>query len=385
MVFMVFCGLGVVMGRLELGRLVGIGAGAIGLAEGGQSAGCGAEGVETGHWPRRAEVVVEAAGGDVAGLLRRVAAIAEVVVGGVVGGRAEIRCHVGAVAAEVAVHGLGVPGNRGESEEAEGEERFHVFDLVSPVVRCGRFLPPVWFVHRDRLHPLHRKPQTASYNFLWLTLRVLSELRGTAKVPLVEAPDLSALQSGDGDAWDAAFRWLWPVVFAVAQTRLGQFLPAEVEDVAIESLEEMVEAAKEVKRVEELKSLAASVAHNRAVSRLREHFAQKRGGGQTESLEARQEQDGGGPDVAIEESPVADLWRGELAGLLSELQSEMKPEQRALLNDFFLNSLSYEQLAAKRCIPKGTIGVYIKRGLEELWRVGVRHPNLLKELEAFLR
>jgi hypothetical protein len=49
-------------------------------------------------------------------------------------------------------------------------------------------------------------------------------------------PDLKALQAGDADAWNAAFDWLWPTVFAVAQLKLQPFLPDEIEDVAIESL-----------------------------------------------------------------------------------------------------------------------------------------------------
>src|SRR6266849_2613620 len=105
------------------------------------------------------------------------------------------------------------------------------------------------------------------------------------------APELKALRLGDADAWDEAFRWLWPTVFAVAQLKLEPFLPGDIEDVAIESLEELVEKVKEIKQVEELKRLAASIAHHRAVSRLREHFARKRGGGQTESLEARRDAD----------------------------------------------------------------------------------------------
>lgn len=200
----------------------------------------------------------------------------------------------------------------------------------------------------------------------------------------VETPDLSALQRGDADAWDVAFRWLWPVVFTVAQGRLGQFLPADVEDVAIESLEEMVAVTKTLKHAEELKPLAASVAHNRAVSRLREHFAQKRGGGLTESLEARQELEGVS-ELAGGNSPLADVGRSELATLLTELQAELKPEQRALLADFFLHGLSYEQLAAKHGLAMGSVGVYLKRGLEALRRVCERQPERLKELEAFLR
>ena len=45
----------------------------------------------------------------------------------------------------------------------------------------------------------------------------------------------------------------------------------------LETLEEIVDKVREVKRAEELKPLAASIAHNLSVSRLRERFAKKRG------------------------------------------------------------------------------------------------------------
>ena len=54
-------------------------------------------------------------------------------------------------------------------------------------------------------------------------------------------PDLKSLQQGDGAVWDEAFCWLWPTVFAVAQLKLQPYFPNEVEDVAIEALEEIVE------------------------------------------------------------------------------------------------------------------------------------------------
>ena len=65
-------------------------------------------------------------------------------------------------------------------------------------------------------------------------------------------PDLRALQTGDADAWNAAFDWLWPTAFAVAQLKLQPYFQNEVEDVAIEALEELVEKVRAVKTVEEL-------------------------------------------------------------------------------------------------------------------------------------
>jgi RNA polymerase sigma factor (sigma-70 family) len=201
----------------------------------------------------------------------------------------------------------------------------------------------------------------------------------------VTAPDLKALRLGDADAWDQAFRWLWPTAFAVAQLKLQPFLPADIEDVAIESLEELVEKVREIGQVEELKPLAASIAHHRAISRLREHFAKKRGGGQTESLEARRDTNTSDCDPAGGDSPVDKLGQTELAELLGNVQTDLKPEQRAIISDFFLHGLTYEELAGKHGIAVGSVGVYLKRGLEGIRRWGRQHPEPLQELKDFLR
>ena len=185
----------------------------------------------------------------------------------------------------------------------------------------------------------------------------------------MQMPDLQALQRGDAAAWDMAFPWLWPAAFGAAQVTLQPYLPAEVEDVAIESLEALVEKVRELKSVEELKPLVASIAHHRAVSLLRERFAKKRGEGRTESLEAVQEANMADcPDPAAD-SPLAALEQKELAERLSGTLSELKPPQGAVLTDFFLKGLSYEGIARKHGIPIGSVGVYLKRGLETLRRI----------------
>src|ERR1017187_7715485 len=166
-----------------------------------------------------------------------------------------------------------------------------------------------------------------------------------------------------------AFPWLWPAAFGAAQVTLQPFLPAEVEDVAIESLEALVEKVRELKSVEELKPLVASIAHHRAVSLLRERFAKKRGQGKTESLEAVQKEAVMGCPDPTADSPLAALDQKEVAECLSRTLSELKPPQGAVLTDFFLDGLSYEGIARKRGIPIGSVGVYLKRGLEALRRI----------------
>ena len=198
-------------------------------------------------------------------------------------------------------------------------------------------------------------------------------------------PDLTALQAGDEGAWDAAFDWLWPTAFAVAQLKLQPFFPEDVEDVAIEALEEVVGKVRELKSGEELKPLTASIAHNRAVSLLRERFARKRGAGKTQPLDKPVDDVGEAIDPPNEVPLLVELDQAELAALLRDLQRGLKPEHRALLDDFFLHRLSYEEIARKHGLAMGSVGVYLHRGLEAMRNAATRHPVILKELEAFLR
>ena len=188
-------------------------------------------------------------------------------------------------------------------------------------------------------------------------------------------PDLKLLQQGDGAAWDEAFRWLWPTVFAVAQLKLQPYFPNEVEDVAIEVLEELVEKVRAVKSSGELKPLAAGITHHRAVSLLRERFAKKRGGGKTESLDAPTNGDGNPHDPPSGDSPLADLEQKELAQRLGQSLAELKPPLGEILSDFFLHGLRYEEIAKQRGVAVGSVGVYLKRGLDAMRRIWGREEN----------
>lgn len=205
----------------------------------------------------------------------------------------------------------------------------------------------------------------------------MSAARHCDILKLVQLPDLQALQGGDAAAWDTAFSWLWPAAFGAAQVTLQSHLPTDVEDVAIEALEELVEKVRDLRSVEELKPLTASIAHHRAVSRLRQHFAAKRGSGKTESLEAKQQETGDAPEATAMDSPLASLEHKELAEALRRHLADLKPPQGEILADFFLRGLTYEEIAKKHRVAVGSVGVYLKRGLEAMRRIwGRNHKHL---------
>ena len=191
----------------------------------------------------------------------------------------------------------------------------------------------------------------------------------------VSLPDLGALKTGDANAWDEAFAWLWPTVFAVAKRILQPYFPNEVEDVAIESLEQLVGKVPEVQSVEELEPLAASIAHHRAVSLLRERFAKKRGEGKTASLDAQPDDGISQNELTSSDSPLADLEQKELAQRLGKSLTELKPPMGDILSDFFLHGMRYEEIARSRGIAVGSVGVYLKRGLEAMRRIWAREEN----------
>jgi RNA polymerase sigma factor (sigma-70 family) len=166
--------------------------------------------------------------------------------------------------------------------------------------------------------------------FLTLKLGVLAVLR--ACFSTLNLPDLCALKTGDANAWDEAFNWVWPAVFAVAKLKLQPYFPNEVEDVAIESIEQLVKKVPEVKSVEELKPLAASIAHNRAVSLLRERFAKKRGEGKTDSLDAQPDEGISQNEPTTNDSPLDELEQKELAQRLGKSLTELKPPMGDILS-----------------------------------------------------
>jgi RNA polymerase sigma factor (sigma-70 family) len=201
----------------------------------------------------------------------------------------------------------------------------------------------------------------------------------------MQLPELQSLQDGDAAAWNMAFSWLWPAAFGSAQITLQPHLPSDAEDVAVEAVEELIEKVRGLKSVEELKPLVASIAHHRAVSRLRQHFSVKHGSGKIESLNGGEQETGNAPEAAELDSPLASLEQKELAETLRGVLAELKPPQGDIVADFFLHGLNYGEIAKKHQVALGTVGVYLKRGLETMRRIWERKQKLLQETNPILR
>jgi len=197
---------------------------------------------------------------------------------------------------------------------------------------------------------------------------------------------LDDLKRGGQEAWDEAFRRLYPAAFAAARHPLASLTPTEAEDIAIEALTLLLPKVKEVAAFDELRLLVVTIASRKAISERRRQLADKRGGGDLTSLDALQD------DEAIRFEPAEKIISHlggtdlrELARLLEAALSGLEPRQAGLVRDFLMHHLPYKELAAKYGMPIGSVGVSLARSLDKIRAQLQTMPKLWKELAAYLR
>ena len=197
---------------------------------------------------------------------------------------------------------------------------------------------------------------------------------------------LAALQKGDEQAWDEAFRRLYPAAFAAARHPLSSLTPAEAEDIAIEALTLLLPKVKEVDEFDELRLLVITIASRKAISEKRRQLADKRGGGDLTSLDAMQD------DETIRFEPAEQLLSHlggsdlrDLSRLLDVALAGLEPRNADLLRDFLVHHLPYKELSQKYKMPIGSIGVNLARSLDKIRTQLQTMPKLWKELGAYLR
>ena len=196
----------------------------------------------------------------------------------------------------------------------------------------------------------------------------------------MDSPSLRALQSGDPAAWDQIYNWLMPKALTAARYQLGFLYPQEIEDVAVVAMEDIVELVNDVKDIVELEPLIWRVASRRAIDLLRQRNSQKRGGGKIESLDQNR-RDAPDPNP----SPDEQAHKHEISELVAHLLKDLRPEQRAMMMEFYLDGRTYEEIAKAHKLAVNSVGVYLKRALDIMRKVARQNPKLLKDAQALLR
>jgi RNA polymerase sigma factor (sigma-70 family) len=188
------------------------------------------------------------------------------------------------------------------------------------------------------------------------------------------------LAAGDPATWETAFQGLFRIAVAVAKATLGNVGTGESEDVAMETLEEIVAKGASFESWGDLKALTAAISHHKAVDRLRRHLSQKRGGKHLVSLDGLSETDRQSLQDESHQEIASELTIQELRELLGALLNKLKRKHRIVLSEHFLAGLSHKEIATKHGIAPSSVGVYIQRGIEEVRTRLARIPSLRREL-----
>ena len=197
--------------------------------------------------------------------------------------------------------------------------------------------------------------------------------------------NLTLLKAGEQSAWTLAYPIFWGVALSAASRAHPNLTTEDCEDVAIRSITALMDQITGIKEERELRPLLATIAHHQAVSLARKKLGLKRGGENVQSLEAVIEEHGDGTLLDDDLDPAWLLQEAQLATLLRAALDQVKEQHRKILTDRYFEGLDYRELAAKHRLSENSIGVYLKRGLEELRQILGQDETTMKEIQSALR
>ena len=175
-------------------------------------------------------------------------------------------------------------------------------------------------------------------------------------------PPIERLQSGDSEAWDIVFEWLWPKAVNVSRQVLTPLAPSDAEDVVIEAFTSLFERIHKVYSTESLPSLLVAITRNCAISHLRRLSAIKRGYSKTIPMNIVLEEE----IPTKEETPLKSLETGELFNLLEQIRLELPERTARYIDEYYLEGLTHRHIAERHGVSVHTVSGNIRRGLRVL-------------------
>ena len=74
----------------------------------------------------------------------------------------------------------------------------------------------------------------------------------------------------------------------------------------------------------------------------------------------------------------------DIQNILETLQAELKPQHKQALSDFFIKRKTFKEISRERGWPIGSVGVYVKRGLEAMRKQRLKYPELTNEAMRYI-
>ena len=177
---------------------------------------------------------------------------------------------------------------------------------------------------------------------------------------------LDHLKAGDDRAWNAAFKCFYNLAFNVLEAVFHSLPEADLQDVVQEAIVSLINKyVQDAESVDDLKKLVVTIAKNEARDLIRHRKTQKGGQGKVDSLEELASEKGF--DIPDETIPPDELTQKvERALLIQEAVKQIPPKYGDVLTDHYFLGLSHKEIADKRGLKIGSVGVYLTRGKELL-------------------
>ena len=175
--------------------------------------------------------------------------------------------------------------------------------------------------------------------------------------------EIEQLRTGDRTAWERAYGILRAIGFSICCSTAPDLSHHDHEDVVIEAITEVIEYVERVSSFEECKRLVVTISKNRLNDRFRQRSTQKHGAGKVESLEANEGFDAVDPG---QQQADAALSLGEQAAMVRAALKQVPEQYRIVVEEFYFNGLTQQEIADRHGLKIGSIGVYLSRGKEAL-------------------
>ena len=140
----------------------------------------------------------------------------------------------------------------------------------------------------------------------------------------------------------------------------------EQEDVAMEAVTQVTEYIDKVSDFDECRKLVVSISKNRLLDLVRKRARQKHGAGKIDSLD---QIEGFDPIDRSDAQPDELTALADETVLLGKLLKIIPEKYGNPVADYYFDGLSHREIAEKRGLKIGSIGVYIDRGLKALFKI----------------
>jgi RNA polymerase sigma-70 factor (ECF subfamily) len=186
------------------------------------------------------------------------------------------------------------------------------------------------------------------------------------KTETLDIPAMDALRAGDESAWTTFFAYFDAVIRSIVAWPKWHFDPHTREDVAQTIKIAIMQSLARLQSEQSLQAFVRKICINRCIDMLRRQLREQ---GRLTPL-GHWNEDGEWEDVDVaagpEFDPVAALQQAERAAVMRAALARMDEASQAFIRQFYVEGLSYREMAQRQGVTVNTVGSRLSRCLDKL-------------------